>query len=432
MSTNIELNSEFETAYNLMEFTNLNLFLTGKAGTGKSTLLKYFREKTKKNVVVLAPTGIAAINVKGQTIHSFFGFPPHPINTDTIRKRKNNQIYSKINTIVIDEISMVRADIIDGIDYFMRLNGNHKSLPFGGVQMIFIGDMFQLPPVISSDIEKQMFAFLYKTPYFFSANALFSIKLKVIELQKVYRQNDAFFLQLLDNIRTNNFDDYCLQHINKQVNMNFNPPNNDYFITLASTNAIAQKINETKLNQINEIAYKYVGEIEGNFDSKSYPNDMDLQFKEGAQVMFVRNDLTHRWVNGTIGKITYLSSDTISVKINTEKGEVVHNVERSTWEIVKYNFDEAKQKITTEIIGSFTQFPLKLAWAITIHKSQGKTFEKIIIDLGSNAFATGQVYVALSRCTTLEGIVLKRKIKPYDIKVDENIIAFMNQLKQNS
>ncbi|OWY23630.1 AAA family ATPase [Sphingobacteriales bacterium TSM_CSM] len=423
----LDLNPEFTHTLKLLEDpAGHHIFLTGRAGTGKSTLLQHFREVTQKKIAVLAPTGLAALNVRGQTIHSFFGFPPHPFHNDHIKKRRNNQIYQNLDAIVIDEVSMVRADILDAIDYFMRINGRERSLPFGGVQMIFIGDLFQLPPVISSEIEKQMFNFLYNTPYFFSAHVLRKLPLHYIELKKVYRQKDRYFLDLLDSIRTKTIDDETLKHLNTRCLLPNNPlpANKDLYITLTSTNYIAQSINNRELDKLNTPAYTFAADIVGNFDEHNMPNDKTLTLKEGAQVMFVRNDQWYRWVNGTLGVISYLDSDTICVSVNSGGSEVVYALEKSTWEILRYQYNPEENKITTEVIGSFNQFPIKLAWAITIHKSQGKTFNHVLIDIGKGAFAPGQVYVALSRCTTLEGIVLKNPIRYRDIIVDERILNF--------
>ena len=425
---NIELNKDFKEALRLMEETNEHVFITGKAGTGKSTLLHYFREHTGKNIVVLAPTGIAAINVKGQTIHSFFGFPAHPIHSGHIRKRKeeDRKMYQKLDAIVIDEISMVRADLLDGIDYFMRINGKNRSEKFGGVQMIFIGDLFQLPPVIASDVERQMFNFTYETPFFYSAHCLAGLEIKYVELHKIYRQTDIHFLQLLDQIRTKSIDYETIRLLNRSnCNSFFKPPPGENYITLTSTNRTAQRINEEELSKINGRSYHFEGIISGKFDKRALPNDQHLTLKEGAQVMFIKNDTHRRWVNGSLGKIVYLDEDILSVKITDEYGEDnVYTVHEETWDVTKYSLDQEEGKITTEVLGSFTQYPLKLAWAITIHKSQGKTFDKVIIDIGRGAFAPGQIYVALSRCTTLEGIKLKRPIRERDIIVDKRILEF--------
>ncbi len=428
-NNNIEINAEFKQALNLLEDTNNHIFITGRAGTGKSTLLQYWRNQTKKNIVVVAPTGIAALNVKGQTIHSFFGLPPHPLNSDHIHKRKeeDRKMFSSLDAIVIDEVSMVRADLLDAIDYFMRINGRTRSQPFGGVQMIFIGDLFQLPPVISTEVEKQLFTWLYDTPFFFSSNSLHKYDIKCIELITVYRQKDRDFLQLLDRIRIKNVDYDMLLDLNKKrCRSFFKIPKEEFYITLTTTNATAQKINDNQLAKIEQPAFQFEANIVGDFpsDPKNYPTEATLNLKEGAQIMFVRNDQYKRWVNGSLGRITYIDQETIKVSISEQEEAEDLVVHREEWSIVRYKYDEKERKIITEEIGSFNQYPIKLAWAVTIHKSQGKTFDKIVVDIGRGAFAPGQVYVALSRCTTLEGIVLRRPIRVKDVIVDDRVLAF--------
>ena len=431
MSTHIiDINEDFQNAINQMDSSSNHLFITGRAGTGKSTLLQYFREMTHKKIAVLAPTGLAALHVKGQTVHSFFGFPAYPIHSDDIRKRKDDKLYKNLDTIIIDEVSMLRADVLDAIDYFMRINGKNRSLPFGGTQMIFIGDLFQLPPVISSDIEKKLFTFLYETPYFFSANVMRNAQLNYLELRKIYRQRDADFLDTLEKIRTKSIDYDQLYTLNKaRCRSFFVAPENEQYITLTTTNQVAIKMNNQELDKINEPAFTFKATIEGNIQEQSYPNDPNLVLKEGAQVMFVRNDLYGRWVNGTIGRVTFVDQDTLQVTITDDGIKKEYTVEKQAWEVLKYTWNDKNQKVTTEIMGTFTQYPIKLAWAITIHKSQGKTFDKVVVDLGYGAFATGQVYVALSRCTTLEGLVLKKPIKLSDVQVDQRIVDFANKME---
>lgn len=420
----LEINPEFEQALNLMHDSNQHLFITGRAGTGKSTLLKHFVQNTQKKVVVLAPTGIAAIQVRGQTIHSFCGFPPHPVNLDHIRKRKKDTLYKELDTIIIDEISMVRADLLDGIDHFMRINGKNRSQPFGGCQMIFIGDLYQLPPVLSSDIEKQLFQFRYPTPYFFSAQVLNHAQLNKIELTKIYRQEDRYFIDLLECIRTKEIEPELIKQINEQCyKPNFKPQTDEHYITLTSTNYLAQQINNHQLSLINKPQFSFQGELSGEFvrQKNTLPNDEVLHLKEGSQVMFVRNDQWYRWVNGTIGTVQMIDQNSIHVSIKGNKTEAVYKIDKATWEIVRYTYNEAAQKIETEVLGTFNQYPIKLAWALTIHKSQGNTFDKVIIDFGNGAFAPGQAYVAFSRCRTLQGIVLKRPFRFNDVIIDQRI-----------
>ncbi|MBP7185115.1 MAG: AAA family ATPase [Saprospiraceae bacterium] len=418
------LSNEFNEIIELFESSKDNYFLTGRAGTGKSTLLQLFKNTTKKNVIVLAPTGIAALNVGGQTIHSFFGLPPRIISVHDIPKRtkKFRSLYEKIDTIVIDEISMVRADLLDNIDASLRINRQGKEhLPFGGVQVIFFGDMFQLPPVVSSMEEKAYFNSHYQSPYFFSSAILKSnFKIQVIELTKVYRQEETFFLKFLDRVRTNQVDYEDLLDINKRHITSFD--SDDLYVTLTTTNAISEQINQQKLNGINNPEVVFSGSVSGSFDTMYYPTDLNLRLKLGAQILFLKNDVKKRYVNGTIAKIVELTPNKIVAQ--TTEGNLVE-VSKFEWEIKKYILDEKNpQIINSEVIGTFSQYPIKLAWAMTIHKSQGKTFDKVIIDLGRGAFEFGQTYVALSRCRTLEGIILKRPINFKDIFVDERIVSY--------
>jgi len=428
MKIPISLSQEFSGVLDQLEYTKDHLFITGRAGTGKSTLLQVFRNTTKKRVVVLAPTGIAALNVRGQTIHSFFGFPPRLLNKSEIEKRKNFRIYVNIDMIIIDEISMVRADIIDNIDYFLRINRNVNA-PFGGVQMIFFGDLFQLPPVVSTPFEKEYFRTTYPTPYFFSAVAIHHIELKMVELLHVYRQEERNFINLLDNIRLNSLDYDDFMYLNERHLPA--PEEDDFFITLCSRNDIANRINENELKSIQLPEVAYQATVVGEFNPQLYPTDFNLILKEGAQVMFVKNDLQKQFVNGTIGIVTEANYERIMVRIPDENGpDKTIEVDRQEWEILKYENDADKpQQITTKVVGTFKQYPLKLAWAITIHKSQGKTFDRVIIDMGGGAFESGQTYVALSRCRTLEGVILKQPLRNRDIIVDERITEYYEQVK---
>ena len=417
-----------------LENSTEHIFLTGNAGTGKSTLLEYWRDNTKKNIAVLAPTGVAALNVKGQTIHSFFGFRPD-VTVEKIhrfyRKKDKKGLFKKLDTIVIDEVSMVRADLLDCIDQLLRMHGKNQNKPFGGIRMIFIGDLHQLPPVVT-DSEKNIFTNYYKTPYFFSANVFEELDLKFIELQKIYRQNDEEFINILAAMRENNVSEKQLDKLNSRFDPQFETPSNRFFITLTTTNKTAEKINEYHLNKLFNERFTYAGKGDGKFETKYLPTSATLELKVGAQIMMVANDKRGRWVNGSLGKVTGImhgarqESDKIMVEL--ENGVEV-SVEPHTWEMFKLDYNPANDKLQTQTVGSYTQYPLTLAWAITIHKSQGKTFDNVIIDFGWGTFAHGQAYVALSRCTNLQGIVLT---KPFDQKfiiIDTHIHTFLNTFK---
>ncbi|MEF3279468.1 MAG: AAA family ATPase [Elusimicrobiota bacterium] len=407
-----------------MEYSRDNLFLTGKAGTGKSTLLNYFKKITRKNIVILAPTGVSALNVGGQTIHSFFRFKPD-ITEDKIEKLKEKsvKIYKKLETIVIDEVSMVRADLMDYIDIFLRKNLNN-NIPFAGKQMIFIGDLYQLPPVVKSD-EKNIFKEKYQSQYFFDSNVFKKIDIRFVELEKIYRQSEKEFITILNKIRNNTIDEHDLNLLNKKVRLPKKGEN--YLVYLTPLNKTATEINERELHSLNKKIYSFPAYIEGEFNETDYPTDAKLKLCVGAQVMFLNNDKNERWANGTLGKIVDFEiseEGEYSVIVEKEDGDIV-KVKPYKWEIFKYIYDEKNKKITTQTIGSFTQLPLKLAWAITIHKSQGKTFDKVCIDLSSGVFAHGQTYVALSRCRTIEGLYLKTPIKKRHIIMDRKIVHFL-------
>lgn len=424
----LDFTDEFAKAYDLMEHTSQCVFMTGKAGTGKSTLLEYFKKHTKKRFAILAPTGVAALNVGGATLHSFFRLPPRPLHPDEIkplRSKTKRKLYQSVEIIIIDEVSMVRADMMDVIDRFMRVNGKDRTKPFGGVQMIFIGDLFQLPPVVSSDEEARLFSTTYSSPFFFSAKVFDDLDMEFIELTKVYRQNQQEFIYLLNTIRNNQATFNEIQQINQRYQPQFESDINDYYITLTTTNKLASEINAAHLTKLSSQQHQFEGEIKGKFDKGTLPTDLMLSLKEGAQVMFVKNDSDGRWVNGTLGRITKIKKDQIQVETPDKNS---YSVKRVRWEIPAYQFDEKTQTVTTDVIGSFTQYPLRLAWAITIHKSQGKQFDKVILDLGWGAFAHGQLYVALSRCKTLEGLILKSQVRSKDVIVDGRVLNFFTSL----
>lgn len=419
----LELNASFREALNLMEKTRENIFITGKAGTGKSTLLKLFRRTTRKNVVVLAPTGVAALNVGGQTIHSFFRLPAKPIDPAETKKLRYNSIYKKLDIVIIDEISMVRADLLDCIDAFLRKNRDRPDLPFGGVQVIFFGDLFQLPPVVANQIEHNLFQGYYESPYFFDAFCFQNgFEMQFLELHKVYRQEGRHFLRLLEAVRLNRMDREDLEDLNERYDPDFEPP--FYFITLSPRNNAVNLINERKIGELDGELFFYNALIKGKFDNRRFPTDQILKLKVGAQVMFLKNDTEgKKYVNGTLGKVVELDKKKVMVEVTEEGKTRIVRADPVEWEVLKY-IEGENGKIETEAIGSFKQIPLRLAWAITIHKSQGKTFDRVIIDMGGGAFAHGQTYVALSRCRSLDGIVLKKKLTMKDILIDERIVQY--------
>ncbi len=409
----------------MVENYNDSLFITGRAGTGKSTLLNLLKKTTRKNAVVLAPTGIAALNVGGQTIHSFFKLPPKMIDPHDLSKRKNHRFFKKLKLLIIDEISMVRADMMDTIDMFLRINLEINA-PFGGIQLVVFGDLFQLPPVISSQFERKVLKERYSCPYFFAANVFNELDMQMIELRTVYRQTERNFINLLDKIRTRNLDFEDMEEINSRYNdLETTNDDGEWAITLCSTNSTVNRINSEQLKALSTPLNEFKARLGGEFNPSACPADQFLLLKKGAQVMFVRNDQERRFVNGTLGKVVDIAPEAITVQIS-DRGEL-KNIEVTPveWELLKYQVDpENQDRFKTRIAGTFSQFPLKLAWAMTIHKAQGKTFDKIIIDLGRGAFDHGQTYVALSRCRTLDGITLKQPIRPRDILVDQAIIEY--------
>ncbi len=425
----IELNKEFRNALSIIEGSNKNLFLTGRAGVGKSTLLAYLRSITSKRIVILAPTGVAALNVGGQTIHSFCRFKPD-ITPETVERLSNvsfatMNMYKSLDAIVIDEISMVRADLLDCLDRFMRLNGRNPDKRFGGVQMIFVGDLYQLPPVVAEG-EREIFEGPYKSPYFFDSIAFDGLELEFVELKSHYRQRDQKFIELLNAIRENTASEEDLERINRRFDASGGAAAAPYlYITLTTTNSIADRINNIYLEKIPARRYEYRASITGKFKRSVYPADDLLCLKEGAQVMMLNNDSKKRWVNGSLGRIVSIGGEGIDGGIVVAlEGGAHESVAPHTWETSKLSYDSVRKKLVSTNTGSFTQYPLMLAWAVTIHKSQGKTFDHVIIDVGEGTFAHGQLYVALSRCTTLEGIVLKRKLQMRHIITDPQIAEF--------
>jgi len=420
VDTQIEINEKFREALKAVE-TGKNIFITGKAGTGKSTLLKVIKETLTQNYVVLAPTGVAAVNIGGQTIHTFFGFRPD-ITVEKVLKRKhprNPDVYENLEVLIIDEISMVRADLLDCVNTFLTMHGPEKGRPFGGVQLVFIGDLYQLPPIVTYK-EKDIFNELYFSPYFFDSKAFSEVEFKIIELTKIYRQTEEEFVSILNSVRNKTVTDELLDSLNKRVDFTFDPDPKEGYIELVTINAKADIINDRRLKTLGGKIYSFEGIISGEFDERSYPAPHVLDLKIGAQVMLTSNDSKGRWFNGTVGIIEKID-DEVSVRL--ENGNLIE-VTSNTWEMYKFSFDRLSQKIVSEVAGAFTQYPLMLSWAVTIHKSQGKTFNKVIVDMGAGAFAHGQTYVALSRCTTLSGLVLRVPIEKRHILLDNRVVNF--------
>lgn len=423
----IEITPEFQRALDAMHDGVSPLLITGSAGVGKSTLLREFRRQAKKSkrAVVLAPTGVAALNVRGMTIHRFFGFG---IDTtpDKVKKprRGRSQLYKRLKTVIIDEASMLRADLLDCIEIFLRRYGPQPGRLFGGVQMVFIGDLYQLPPVVTA-MEVDVMAQRYDSPHFFSARALEGVDVEKIELTRVFRQRDPAFIALLHRLRVNALTDEDYACLAQRVNPRFEPPAGENYITLTGTNQRAHQINRRRLSALTGSLYTHKARVKGSFPAKQYPTQEDLQFKRGAQVMLLNNDGQDRWVNGSIGVIEDLDlqGDEPHVTVSFPGERLAQIVEPYEWELIQFRYRDGK--ITSERAGAFVQFPFRLAWAVTVHKAQGKTFERMIADL-DRVFETGQVYVALSRCTTLEGIVLTRPLRPQLIRADTRVGRFLS------
>ena len=415
-------NKQQVMAFELIANTNSSFFLTGRAGTGKTTFLRNVQNMVDKQFITLAPTGVAAILAGGDTIHSFFGLPMDVCTPGTMGKMSEARILTLIHTdtIIIDEVSMVRCDIIDAIDYTMRKT-LRSSLPFGGKQVIFVGDMFQLPPVLKRGAEGELMNDLYHTDdcFFYKADVIKRMRLVKIEFQKVYRQEDQNFLRILENVRLNKTTPENLMHLNERVC----PPAKEdgTVITLSARNCTVDGINQQRLAEIEAEEYTYEGTVTGKFEEKRFPVDLTLKLKVGAQVMFTRNDQQKRWVNGTIGTVTKLSKDEIQV---TTDGGSTYVVPNCSWESYSYEYDKETRKMKKELMGTFTQYPLRLAWAITVHKSQGMTFDKLYLDLSRGMFAAGQLYVALSRVRSLDGLFLSRPIIPQYAHTSREILAY--------
>ena len=400
------ITEEFEKAFSLIKNKAPFLFITGRAGSGKSTFINLLKERLKSYAVV-APTGVAALNVGGQTIHSFFRLKPGPIELDQIRQTRNRVAYQALDALIIDEISMVRADLLDGIDRMLRLNGRDRNKPFGGVPIIAVGDLFQLPPIVTRDEEQAFLSRNYQSPFFFSANCMANVEIEKVEFNRVFRQKEEQFIDLLNCVREGRKLESTLLALNKNVSPRDQSENSGVILT--ATNKVASHINTAKLQLLQTQPKSYIGEIRDDFriDKEKLPAPMTLILKLGAKVMFTKNDIKRRWVNGTVGEVVKLDDDRIKVEIEDNWGRRVVSVEMEIWKNFKFQYDADKNSVVATEVGSYRQFPLTLAWALTVHKSQGKTFDKVHLDLGGSAFAEGQVYVALSRCRTLSGLSLE-------------------------
>ena len=432
-------NEEMGYVLSLIERTDQSLFLTGKAGTGKSTLLRHICATTHKKFVVLAPTGLAALNVGGQTLHSFFKLPLRPIPPNdpdlSTRDRRvfdvfrytneHKKLIRSLDLIIIDEVSMVRADVIDAIDKLLGIYRGRQERPFGDVQMLFVGDLYQLEPVVTAD-DADILKRFYPNPFFFSSEALRATPPVTVELTKVYRQTEQAFVQILDRIRSGRLTEQDLQDINKCVNRHYEPPKDEPVITLATKRRHVSYINERQLEQLQGDPITLYGTIEGDFPSSSLPTEEELTLKQDAQVIFVSNDKDRRWVNGTLGIVAGFDQESETIDVCLSTGEVV-TVEPCIWDNKRFSYNEQANKVEEEVLGRFVQYPLKLAWAITVHKSQGLTFDRVIIDFSEGTFAGGQAYVALSRCRSLEGMVLRAPLAGRDVIVRREIIDFYSR-----
>jgi ATP-dependent DNA helicase PIF1 len=435
MNNPVEISDEYEKALDYIDIKHPFVLISGKAGTGKSTFIRLVQD-SYENVVTVAPTGISALNVGGQTIHSFFLLPPQPLDDSCIKYLHKPDHYKRIRLLIIDEISMVRADVLDAIDKFLR-NNCHSFEPFGGIPVIAVGDLFQLPPVVSRGDEAKFLRSRYTSPHFFNAKVFDECSLECVEFSKVYRQKDEKFVKLLNIIRNGEKSDKVMQYLNS-VCLNRDIECSEY-LTLTCTKAAAASINEDKLNELPGKIKSYQATIVGKFEAnaENYPAPELLELKKGAQVMFTKNKPGGGWVNGTLGIVEGLENDLIRVNVSEDsKTKSVVHVEKEKWDRIKHVFDPKQGRINREVIGSYSQFPLRLAWAVTIHKAQGQTFDYVKVDIGNGAFASGQLYVALSRCRSIEGLSLATAIRESDVQLDPHVLEFHNILakiqKENS
>lgn len=431
--SSLDFSPAWQRAFDLLENSTDHLFITGRAGTGKSTLLTYFKKQTNKNIVVLAPTGVAAVNVGGATIHSFFGFKPD-ITLEKAwslgSKTKKVELYQNLSTIIIDEISMVRADLLDAIDAFLR-RVCLTSRPFGGKRMIFFGDLYQLPPVVTRE-EAGIYRSRYTSAFFFSADVMSRIGLTFVELSHIYRQSDEEFISLLNAVREGDLTTAHLDLLNTRVSPDYAPPPEEYIVNLTGTNRTAEAYNSYQLSSLPGKTHIFSALSTGKFDQRTEPAPRSLELKIGAQVMLTNNDREKRYVNGTVGRVEEIGEENslpvISVRLPNNK---LIDIGPNTWEMFSFDYNDRTRKVSSETVGTYTQLPLMLAWAVTIHKAQGKTFNRVIIDL-PQSFAHGQTYVALSRATTLSGIYLRRPLTHHHIIMDPTVTTWLRLMKETS
>ncbi len=417
----VELSPEQAAVFAAIETTQEHIFVTGRAGTGKSTLLNHLSYETSKKVVITAPTGVAALNVGGQTIHSLFRLPIGVIADHEIEQGGDvRKLLNTIDTLVIDEVSMVNADLLDAVDRSLRMARSRRHEAFGGVQLVLFGDPYQLAPVPGDADERAYFADHYTSMWFFDAKVWNETDLTIYELATVHRQHEAEFRYMLNAVRHGMVTKEIADRLNAT---GARTPPDDGIITLATTNATVNRINAVNLAKLPGKAKTARAEVSGDFGGRAFPADEELELKIGAQVMFLRNDADQRWVNGSVGIVTKIAA-TVFVEVDGE----VHEVQPSTWEKFKYNYSPLTKELKKDIVAEFTQFPLRLAWGVTIHKSQGKTYERAVVDLGQRSFAPGQTYVALSRISSLDGLYLSRDLRPSDVIVDENVTRFMSRV----
>ncbi|HUJ36441.1 MAG TPA: AAA family ATPase [Hyphomicrobium sp.] len=415
---------EFQTAVDFAQHEEGHLFVTGRAGTGKSTLLRAMREMITQEAVVLAPTGLAAVNVGGQTIHSFFGFPPRLIRPDDIRRSRNGRLMRRLKAIIIDEVSMVRSDLMWAIDQSLRTNRGRPREAFGGVRLLLFGDLHQLPPVVQGGEVAEHLESEHGGPFFFQVPSLMDgAGTSLIELERVFRQNDETLLGVLNRVRDGEATEDDLAILNERTHAIRTLGEGDAYVILTPTNAAAQRINMAYLEALPGNVTPYEAGISGEFGDSAHPTDATLLLKVGAKVILLRNDPDKRWVNGSIARIARLEKSRVWIEIDGK----VHEIEPASWEARRYAFDQAAEKIEEKVTGTFRQFPLRLAWALTIHKSQGLTLDRVYIDLGRGTFAHGQAYVALSRCRSLEGLALARPLRPSDILFDRSAMSYRDK-----